>query len=291
MQLQTKQTPGLSVQEVLRKIAAGKECMCVGCQLFGIGIGVKESGGSAAVVETLSFRDANVLENGKWRPTFDPVLLIHEGGHLVCEGGSMVSVALRAAAPVLTSKFGDPDVLAKGGVPVLKVGDKGISRRAVIVNSNTVQLVERVRTLLDEILVPRFTARRAGRGRSDQVPAFVLEWHQILFYHVASVAGRHDGLILLIHLVHTHSALVLVELAFGIVEYIALEFRGGLGAPKHGTVHEIIDGSIGPAWVATPRIEPRDGAKIKVLDWNTGCVGPRQAHLAAFQLHGARRRW
>lgn len=90
--------------------------------LVGASISSEERGGVVAVGQTLRLSDTlEVLNDSEWSPTLDPILLVHKVCHLAGKRVSLILVALRAAVEVLAGEFRDPDVLAKGLVPVLEI--------------------------------------------------------------------------------------------------------------------------------------------------------------------------
>ncbi|KAI3478786.1 hypothetical protein L1887_59189 [Cichorium endivia] len=114
---------------------------------------------------------------------------------------------------------------------------------------------------------------------THEVPALVLEWEEVLLDELASVLGAHVGLALLVDLVHGHGTLVLVGLGVEVVEDVLLERVGVLPAPEHWTVHELVDGRVVPAGHRVPRVEPGDGAKVKVVDGHAVAVGQHRPIL------------
>lgn len=248
----------------------------------GISIRPEKRGGVVTVAQPLAFGNTlKVLDDSEGSPTLDPVLLIHEGGHLVCESIGLILVALGAtAAEVLAREFGNPDVLTEGLVPVLEVLLEVGSGGAVVVDGDGVEFVEGVWTSLLEVLVPSLTIGSVGGGGTHEVPSLLLEGEEVLLDELASILRGHVGLSLLVDLVHAHGTLVLVEFGVGVVENLLLEVVGILPTPEHWAVHELVDGSVVPTRGGIPRIEPRDGTKVKVVDGNSIRVGPAETHLS-----------
>lgn len=218
-----------------------------------VGVRAEERCGAVPVAKALSLTNPlQVLNDSERCPSLDPVLTVHEGSHLVGKSIGLLLITLCSLSKVLTRKLCNPDVLAESLVPVLEVLLEVITRGAVVVNGDRVELVEGVGASLLKVLVPNFAIGSVGGRGTHEVPSLLLEGEEVLFDELATVLRAHVGLTLLVNFVHGHCTFVLVELGVEVVVDILLERLGVLPAPEHGAVHELVDGSSIPAGGGVP---------------------------------------